>query len=214
MKKILSLLIAMVIIAACQNKKTTYSSEPEANSSQYYVLDIKPKNPRTGFTFLPLQAFQQTTDYTCGPASVVTLLSYYGIKGDEMTIAKEMGTSTTCGTSPDQMVAWLKANGFRVDSGQGGTLDLLRKNLDAKIPALVEWSDWGGHWVVVIGYDTRNTADLNDDVIIFADPYDRHDDRMDGIDWFNAQRFYYMWYDARLFGKLINRFYVIAVPEK
>jgi len=51
----------------------------------------------------------------------------------------------------------------------------------------------------VIGYDTRNTDDLMDDVIIFADPYDRHDDHQDGFNMvLMAQRFYYMWYDALL----------------
>jgi len=201
-----------VTTLSCKNKETTYSS-PEASKSQYYVTDINPKTARPGFTMLPIAAFQQTTEYTCGPAAVVTLLGYYGIKGDEMTIAKEMGTSSTCGTSLPQMVSWLRANNFKVDSGQGGTLEMIRANLDKKIPVLIEWSDWGGHWVLAVGYDTRNTADLMDDVIIFADPYDRHDDRKDGIDWFNAQRFYYMWYDALLFGKVMKRIYIIAVPS-
>jgi len=181
-------------------------------SSQYYVLDIQAKIPRPGFIMLPIAAYQQTTEYTCGPAAALTLLNYYGMSGDEMTIAKEMGTSTTTGTNPKQMTDWLKANGFNVVSGEGGSLELIRENLLKKIPTLIEWSDWGGHWVLAIGYDTRNTADLMDDVIIFADPYDRHDDRNDGINWFNAQRFYYMWYDALLFGKVMRRIYITATP--
>ena len=46
---------------------------------------------------------------------------------------------------------------------------------------MVEWMDWGGHWVVVVGYDTRGTDTVWDDVIIFADSVDCHDDRVDGI---------------------------------
>jgi hypothetical protein len=208
----LTLFIIPAIIS-CNNKDTAYTSSPEAVSSQYYVLDIKPKITRPGFTILPISAYQQTTEYTCGPAAVVTLLNYYGLKGDEMTIASEMGTSTTKGTTMPQMVKWLEANGFTVNSGEGGSLDLILQNLEKKIPTLIEWSDWGGHWVLAIGYDTRNTADLMDDVIIFADPYDRHDDRKDGIDWFNAQRFYYMWYDALLFDKVMKRIYITATPS-
>ena len=215
MKKNALLLIFFIMTAliSCNKKETTYTSPPEAVSSQYYVLDINPKIPRPGFTILPITGYQQTTEYTCGPAAVVTLLNYYGRQGDEMTIASEMGTSTTKGTTLPQMADWLKANGFNVSSGEGGSLDLIRQNLANKIPTLVEWSDWGGHWVLAIGFDTRNTADLMDDVIIFADPYDRHDDRKDGIDWFNAERFYYMWYDARLFGKLMNQIYITATPS-
>jgi hypothetical protein len=110
------------------------------------------------------------------------------------------------------MADWLQANGFKVSWGEGGSLGLIRENLVKNIPTLVEWSDWGGHWVVAIGYDTRNTDDPMDDVIIFADPYDRHDDHNDGIDWFNAQRFYYMWYDALLFGKVMKQIYITATP--
>ena len=197
---------------SCNKKDTTYNPAPIPASSQYYVTDIQAKIPRPGFTILPIAAFQQTTEYTCGPAAVVTLLNYYGMKGDEMTIAKEMGTSTTTGTNPKQMVDWLNANGFNVISGEGGSLGIIKENLVKNIPTLVEWSDWGGHWVLAIGYDDRNTEDLMDDVIIFADPYDRHDDRNDGIDWFNAQRFYYMWYDALLFGKVMKRIYITATP--
>lgn len=191
MKRNYLLLIFFIIpvLISCTKKDTPYSSLPEATSSQYYVLDISPKIPRPGFTMLPITGFQQTTEYTCGPAAVVTLLNYYGLQGDEMTIASEMGTSTTKGTTLPQMADWLKANGFNVVSGEGGSLDLIRQNLDKKIPTFIEWSDWSRHWVLAIGYDTRNTTDLMDDVIIFADPYDQHDDRKDGVDWFNAQRF-------------------------
>ena len=77
----------------------------------------------------------------------------------------------------------------------------------------MEWSDWGGHWVLVVGYDTRTTESISDDVIIFADPYDYHDDNQDGLTWFNAERFLYMWYDELLFDSLMTRVYVEAVPS-
>jgi hypothetical protein len=168
--------------------------------------------PGAGLVLIDLKAYQQTTEYTCGPAAVLTLLHYFQMTGDEMQIAKEMNTSSTNGTTPENMANWLKKNGFEVVWGENGTLEMIRENLAQKLPTLIEWSDWGGHWVVAVGYDTRNTATGTDDVIIFADPYDRHDDREDGVDWFNAGRFYYMWYDARLFGKMMNRIYITAKP--
>ena len=205
-------LAGLIFVAGCNKKVTIYKSSPKATSSRYYVLDIRMKASRPGLTILPIFSYQQTTEYTCGPAAVLTLLKYYGKSGDELTIAKEMSTSRTTGTTLPQMAGWLQAHGFNVSSGEGGSLELIRKNLENNIPTLVEWSDWGGHWMLAVGYDTRNTEDPMDDVIIFADPYDRHDDRNDGIDWFNAQRFYYMWYDALLFGKVMKRIYITATP--
>jgi len=114
--------------------------------------------------------------------------------------------------TPAQMTNWLNSNGFTASWHENGTLDTLRNNLALNKPTLVEWSDWGGHWVLAVGYDTRNTTDPMDDVIIFADPYDRHDDNSDGFTWFNAQRFYYMWYDALLFGTTMKRIYISAEP--
>ena len=98
-----------------------------------------------------------------------------------MDIASEMGTSSTIGTNPDQMVAWLNNNGFVASWQQEGTLEMLQENLANNIPTLVEWSDWGDHWVMVIGYDIRDAKNLMDDMIIFADPYDYHDDNPDGV---------------------------------
>lgn len=207
----LILLLSVVFLTTCEKENTEYRQTSEKKSSDYYVLDIN-GIPRTGLTLLKASSFQQTTEYTCGPAAVVSLLNYYGREGDEMNIAKEMNTSSTCGTTPEQMSDWLNKNGFVASWYEYGNLDTLVKRLSAKTPILVEWSDWGGHWVMVIGYDTRNTADLMDDVVIFADPYDRHDDHKDGYTWFNAQRFYYMWYDARLFDRLMKNIFIEARP--
>jgi len=69
---------------------------------------------------------------------------------------------------------------------------MLRTNLDAGIPAMVEWMDWGGHWVVVTGYDPRGTETVWDDVIIDA-----------------------MWFDARYFPSTMrDRAWVVAVPGR
>ena len=212
MKKLpLLLIVFFLLLNSC--KKNDVSNNPvKAESSSYYVLTVK-DIPLPGKTLINVNSFQQTTEYTCGPAAVMTLLRYYNKDGDEMTIATEMGTSNMTGTTPEQMNTWLNNHSFNSSWHQEGSLEMLRNNLANNIPTLVEWSDWGGHWVLVIGYDTRNTTDPMDDVIIFADPYDHHDDNPDGYSWFNAQRFYYMWYDALLFGSVMKRVYITATPK-
>jgi hypothetical protein len=180
--------------------------------------------------FIPnLAAYQQTTDYTCGPAALLSLARFYGcpdIENDaktEMKIAQELGTrdlnSSQPGTKPQEMVAWLEKNDFDVklefeDNGDGTALDRLRDNILQGIPTLVEWIDLSGHWAIAVGYDYRNVSDPWDDVLILADPYDRYDDYCDGYSFVNANRFYWMWFDALYFGNTTWRTMIIAIPKK
>ncbi len=202
----------LLLTIACQ-KSDTFVPEPIIPASNaYYVLNIK-NFPAAGKILLDVNSYQQTTDYSCGPSAMITLLRYLGRDGDEMTIVNEMGTSNTAGTNPEQMATWMNGHGFAASWHEEGSLEMIRENLSNNIPTLIEWSDWGGHWVLAVGYDTRNNDILSDDVIIFADPYDYHDDSRDGLTWFNAERFYYMWYDGRLFGQFMKRIYIEAQPE-
>ena len=59
--------------------------------------------------------YQQTTEYTCGPAAGLTVLQYYGNKNfDEMSLAKGMKTKGyPIGTNPKDM-----ANFFQVSAGK------------------------------------------------------------------------------------------------
>jgi hypothetical protein len=110
------------------------------------------------------------------------------------------------------MVAWLEDNGFQVTWGEHGSLALLRANLERGVPTLIEWIDYGGHWVLVVGYDTRGTETPRDDVIYFADPADGHDGDPDGLTSFNAVRFDSMWFDAFLFDRPMFKIYITATP--
>ena len=65
--------------------------------------------------------------------------------------------------------------------------------IDNKVPVMVDWTDWGGHWQVIIGIDTCDTDDPYDDVLIMADPYDVTDHNKDGYFVVPFGRFFYMW---------------------
>ncbi len=45
---------------------------------------------------------------------------------------------------------------------------------------MVESINWGGHWRVIIGYDTMNTEQTHDDILIMMDSYDVADHKQDG----------------------------------
>lgn len=189
------------------------SQEKAAESGYYRPINFDKLKSSGSFIFLNLRGYQQTTSYTCGPASALTLMGYYGRQGDELKIAEEMGTSKNKGTTPQQLASWLENNGFRVTWGENGSIDMLKENLKKGIPTLIEWIDYGGHWVVCAGYDDRGTEGWRDDIIIFADPADNHDDERNGITYFNAARFNAMWFDAFLFERPMYKVYVTAVPK-
>ncbi len=156
--------------------------------------------------FLDIKGYQQTKDYTCGPAAVMSLLRYYGKLSDqqmnkitEIRIAKEMGTTKAEGTNEEQIVCWLNKHGFNAKSSHNCSVSGLRQYLTKGIPILVDWIDWGGHWVAVAGYDfAGNARDMEHDTIFFADPAARFDSikTMDGITFINPQRFTSMWFNS------------------
>lgn len=55
--------------------------------------------------------------------------------------------------------------------------------------------EWGGHWMVLIGYDDLGTASQCDDMLLFADPYDVSDQYQDGYITKNCYRFFSEWFD-------------------
>lgn len=211
------------------NPQTVPAKAKPAPLPYYSALDYDHLPVQEGLVLLPVSGWQQSTDYTCGPSSVLSLLRYWGLVTEtdpkiltkiEMRLAAEMGSNMTSGTTPEAILAWFQSHGiaatlFEQDAEHNDTVTpywawfALKDLLRAGAPVLVEWSDWGGHWVVAKGFDDRGTADFADDVIFFADPYDRHDDRKEGTTIFNMERFYWMWYDARLFGRYRARIHIV-----
>ena len=63
------------------------------------------------------------------------------------------------------------------------------------VPIMVENVEWGGHWRVIIGYDTMGTNNTLDDVLILVDPYDTCDHKQDGYVVNNGEKFFSMWFD-------------------
>lgn len=170
------------------------------------------------------RTYQQTTEYTCGPAAVLTVLDYFGEKNfDEMTLANEMKTKPyPIGTTTKNIVKFFEKIGWEVDSSLNHkkieTYDdfknFVLKNLKNDTPILVENVEWGGHWRVIIGYDTLGTEEKLDDVLIMMDSYDTSDHSQDGYAINNGWRFFSMWFDHSLFPKSQkNQPWIIARPK-
>jgi hypothetical protein len=169
---------------------------------------------------LKISGYQQTVDYSCAPAAVMSLLHYYGKlskvemnHATELKIAKEMRTSIKYGTSEQQLLNWLNKHGFEAKLGYNGTLSLLEKNLNKGIFTLVDWFDWGGHWVIVAGYNkVGKTPEQNKDTLFFADSAVSLDNvkYLNGLSTINPERFKYMWFNS----KLVKGIYISVRPRR
>lgn len=176
-----------------------HKSSPYFKHPNFYSM----RNSRSRVILSHFKTYQQTTEYTCGPAALVMAAYYRGTLLNEMEVSAAAGTSETYGTSTEQMVNYLKSTGWTVRSSltepDAASLQFLRSQLIQGNPVMVEWVDWGGHWQVLIGYDDMGTPDMEgDDVLVMADPYDTTDHLQDGYYIVPAMRFAYMWFDCYL----------------
>jgi hypothetical protein len=168
-----------------------------------------------------LKGYQQTMDYTCGPASLMAIAAFYGVpdmalnRETEERIAREagardpkkLGPGEAPGLPPEAAVAWLRKQGLKAElsfdeAGDYSGLTRLRDNIHKGVPSLVLWVGYGEHWVIAVGYDDRGTPETADDVILFADSADVCDDYQDGYTFANADKFYWCWFDVWYYGKL------------
>ena len=126
---------------------------------------------------------------------------------DEMSLSVEMKTQPyPIGTNPGDMLAFFERLGWKTQSNLTHPRfddyfkfrDFVIENLSEGVPVMVENVEWGGHWRVIIGYDTMNTENTLDDVLIIADPYDTSDHKQDGYCVNNAERFFSMWLDPHM----------------
>lgn len=180
------------------------------------------------------ETYQQTTEYTCGPATALMVLNHFGVTDyDELMIAELSDTSEETGINPQGIVKFFDEIGWDTESSldtEGEStfedpydfenpdnfIPWVLGNLEAGTPIMVDWLDWAGHWQAIIGYDTMGTDDnFGDDVIIFADPYDTSDHWQDGYYIFSAERFFWMWQEGIFTGDGPQQQpWVIATPAE
>lgn len=228
---------------------SSYKNMGDHEDSKYFTqLDYFHMKSDDNLTILEgFRTYQQTTEWSCGPASALMVLNHYGVaEWDELKIAEIMeahkdldGDNTEnpgvanergeWGTSTDRMVKFFDHIGWNVQSSltegklEGGYTfddptkfrDWVIENLKSNTPIMIEDIDWGGHWKVLMGYDTMGTDHFGDDVIIFADAYDTSDHKQDGYFVVPAERFFYMWFDGHILPETQSKQqWLIAKPQQ
>ena len=195
--------------------------------TRYYTInDFYNMKSGRGLHILPrFSTYQQTTEYSCGAASALMVLEWFGEREyDEPEICRLAGTDTSRGTSVEGLEDFFTAIGWEADA-HGDTKPrfesieeceaFLIGTIDEGVPVMVDWVDWSGHWMVVIGIDVCGNDDPYDDVLIMADPYDVTDHYQDGYYTVPFGRFFYMWREGPCAEKDVpyEQPYVVARPS-
>ena len=201
-----------------------------ANSPYFNTLDVYNMESNDTLTLLHnFKTIQQSSEWSCGVASALMTLEWYGLRGDytEETLAMLRPQGLKPGaTSLSQMVDMFNGvGGFTcfsaIDCGEDVwdifTFEYIQETLAAGNPIMIGWNDWGGHWQVIIGYDNMGTETHQDDVIIVADPYDTTDHCQDGYGVYPAERFLYNFTFYNFFseesGELNDCCFLVATPN-
>lgn len=149
-----------------------------------------------------VRTYQQTTETTCGPASALIVYDYLGGNTsalDDVALAGLCNDDDALYATTLSMLSDIfEALGWRTISNRAlepvtVTPEPLYLYIDAGFPVIVGWMEWGGHWSVLIGYDTMGTDSFTDDVLIMADPYDTFDHWQDGYTTVSADLFMSQW---------------------
>ncbi|MBR2519909.1 MAG: C39 family peptidase [Selenomonadaceae bacterium] len=218
MKKFFIVATALMLFVGCayanqaaEDGGGATAAPPEINHAdsiyfpQINFYELTSNDGRIILTHYP--TFLQTTEYSCGPASALTVLHWFGNNNfDEMTLVKLMKTDNHVGTSVSKMSNFFREIGWEVHDNLDtphfedveGFQKFVLKNLSEGTPIMVENVEYGGHWRVIVGCDTLGTENLYDDVLIFADPYDTSDHNSDGFTVGSLDRFFSMWFDHAL----------------
>jgi len=126
---------------------------------------------------MPILTFPETrqaTSFSCGAASVQSILYYYGHEHKEADLVEALPTNPDHGTRPGDIVSYFVEHNLYVHAAKM-TIEQVKWWIDRGVPVMLDiqaWTDnpnedWAtslddGHWVVAIGYD--------DEHVIFDDP--------------------------------------------
>lgn len=127
----------------------------KAEFAQNKVGSSGPIGPRV---HLVVPFFPDNTDQ-CGPATLASILTYWGMPSNPRALREEIYLRRIRGTLSIDLLLAAQSRGLRAE-GIGGTLDRLKTELAADRPVVallnLGWALYPqGHYVVVTGYDEQ-----------------------------------------------------------
>lgn len=195
-----------------------------------YYSDIDFYNAKSGktLTILPqYKTYLQPSGWSCGCCSALTVLDWYGLRGDlndvdlsmlRGTETMEMGTETQYAKNIFTNLTELGITGeWDITTSDDDPEKLfdsewVQNELKQGHPIMVEWNSFGWHWQTIIGYDNMGTEDTLDDVLIMMDSYDTTDQDNDGYYIESYERLAYGTCTPAE-GEAVGTRYLVAVPS-
>jgi predicted double-glycine peptidase len=107
---------------------------------------------------------EQSTQYSCGPASLRMLFAFYGVERSEAVLAERLCTNAEVGTTHAHMIRVAREEGFYVFENDTSSIIELSGLLLCRIPVIVHFtepSENDPHYAVVVKVDEQHVV-LND----------------------------------------------------
>jgi uncharacterized protein len=129
-------------------------------------LEFSPTEP----SLLPVPIVRQATDYSCGTASLLSVLYYWKMtdKG-ELNYHEPLSTHPDFGTHPTAIVDYCRLLGLQAELSTETDLESIEAAIDRKEPVIIDFQAWtdslgkdysnkwdNGHYAVIVGYDQNN----------------------------------------------------------
>lgn len=177
MRSVFLLLIACLFLAATPLGQAEQQLNRE-NNSVNESINASSSAANVNMALFSMPDTRQSTEYSCGAASMQAVLSYWGRDIAEEDIQEMLNTNEESGTYPDDIIRVTKALGLQPDYKENMTISDLESYINQGIPVIVDcqawrsvsqynesWADtwYNGHWLVVIGIDENN--------VTLEDPY-------------------------------------------
>ena len=149
--------LGVLLLIGCVELPLPGSAErnSETRSEQIQQTADYPDSPGQAVR-VAVPFFPDGTDQ-CGPATLASVLTYWGILSEPAVLKAEMYRDQLGGTLPIDFLLAAQARGLQTE-GSSGTLDTLKAELDAHHPVVallnLGWVVFPqGHYVVITGYD-------------------------------------------------------------
>lgn len=140
--------MAALVLPACGIAFNSLLNDMKNDPASFHVIEGVPMYPQN--------------DYMCGPASMASVVGYWGLHEEMSDVAKAVYEEKLKGTLPMDLLIYAKEKGFEA-SFYKGSLDDLREKVSKKTP-LILFLNLGydlypvGHYIVVTGYSDRFKA--------------------------------------------------------
>ena len=107
------------------------------------VSAARPRAPAVPKGFLPLPLVEQETDYSCGPASLLSVLRYWQVfEGAERDLYGPLDTTPKDGTEPQKLVEVAARYGLSAEMREGMSVSDLSAALKRGDTVIVDFQAW------------------------------------------------------------------------